>query len=204
MANTTAMASGVNRKRAVPVSSSTGTKTMQMERVATKVGTAICEAPSSTAVTSGFRMARLRWVFSISTVASSTRMPTARARPPRVITLMVSPSRLSRQSEVRMERGMEMQTIRVLRQLPRKSRIMRPVRPAAISASRNTPLMEARTKTDWSASAVTFNSGETLARMFGRAALTALTMARVEACPLRVMVINTPRDPLVRTMLFCT
>ena len=95
MANTTAMASGVNRYRAVPVSSSTGTNTMQMESVATKVGTAICDAPSSTATTSRFRMAMLRCVFSISTVASSTRMPTARARPPSVITLMVCPRRLS-------------------------------------------------------------------------------------------------------------
>ena len=139
MANTTAMASGVNRYRAVPVSSSTGTNTMQMESVATKVGTAICEAPSSTARTSGFRMAMLRCVFSISTVASSTRMPTASARPPSVITLMVCPSRLRMQSEVRIESGIEMQTISVLRQLPRNSRIIRPVRPAAISASRTTP-----------------------------------------------------------------
>ena len=52
------------------------------------------------------------------------------------------------QSEVRMESGMEMQTIRVLRQLPRNSRIMRPVRPAAIRASRSTPSIAARTKTD--------------------------------------------------------
>ena len=69
-------------------------------------------------------MAMLRCVFSISTVASSTRMPTASASPPSVITLMVCPSRLSRQSEVRIESGIEMQTIRVLRQLPRNSRII--------------------------------------------------------------------------------
>ena len=72
----------------------------------------------------GLPMARLRCVFSISTVASSTRMPTARARPPSVITLMVSPSTLRMQSEARIESGIEMQTIRVLRQLPRKSRII--------------------------------------------------------------------------------
>ena len=40
--------------------------------------------------------------------------------------------------------------------------------------------------------------------MRGSAAFTALTMASVEALPLRVMVISTPREPLVRTMLFCT
>ena len=43
------------------------------------------------------------------------------------------------QSDVRMESGIEMQTISVLRQLPRNSRIIMPVRPAAIRASRNTP-----------------------------------------------------------------
>ena len=148
MAKTTAMASGVNRYLAAPVSSSTGTKTMQMESVETKAGAAICCAPSSTARTSGFFMAMLRWVFSISTVASSTRMPTASARPPSVITLMVSPSRLRTISEIRMESGIEMQTMMVLRQLPRNSRIIRPVRQAAMTASRTTPLMAARTNSD--------------------------------------------------------
>ena len=59
MAKTTAMASGVNKYRAVPVSSNTGTNTMQIESVATKVGTAICAAPSSTARSSGFRKAKI-------------------------------------------------------------------------------------------------------------------------------------------------
>ena len=40
--------------------------------------------------------------------------------------------------------------------------------------------------------------------MLGSAAFTAFTMASVEALPLRVMVIRTPREPLVRTILFCT
>ena len=43
------------------------------------------------------------------------------------------------QSEVRIESGIEMQTISVLRQLPRNSRIIMPVRTAAISVSRTTP-----------------------------------------------------------------
>ena len=84
-------------------------------------------------------MSRLRSIFSISTVASSTRMPTARARPPRVIRFMVSPSALRQHTETRMDSGMEMAMIRVLRQLPRNSRIMAAVRQAAVSASRSTP-----------------------------------------------------------------
>ena len=62
-----------------------------------------------------------RW----STVASSTRMPTASASPPRVMMLMVSPSRLSAMTEVRIDSGIETAMISVLRQLPRKSRIIR-------------------------------------------------------------------------------
>ncbi len=53
---------------------------------------AICWAPSRIACRSGLPSARLRWMFSISTVASSTRMPTASARPPSVITLSEWPS----------------------------------------------------------------------------------------------------------------
>ena len=68
--------------------------------------------------------AMLRLMFSISTVASSTRMPTASARPPRVMMLMVSPSALSTMIEVRIDSGIETAMISVLRQLPRKTRIM--------------------------------------------------------------------------------
>ena len=121
---------------------------MQMERVETNVGTAICAAPSRTACTSGFPIAMLRCVFSISTVASSTRMPTASASPPSVITLMVWPSRLRIEIDDRIDSGIEMQTISVLRQLPRNSRITRPVNSAAISVSRTTPPMAARTNSD--------------------------------------------------------
>jgi len=121
---------------------------MQMQSVDTSAGTAICWAPSRMACTIGLPMSRLRLTFSISTVASSTRMPTARASPPSVMMLIVSPSRLSVMTEVRIESGMETAMISVLRQLPRKSRIIAAVRQAAITASRITPLTAARTKMD--------------------------------------------------------
>ena len=47
----------------------------------------------------------------------------------------------------RMDSGMETTMIMVLFQLPRKSRIIMAVRTAAISASRRTPWIEARTNT---------------------------------------------------------
>ena len=64
-------------------------------------------------------------MFSIVTVASSTRMPTASARPPSVMMLMVWPRKLSTMTEVRIDSGIDTAMISVLRQLPRNSRIIR-------------------------------------------------------------------------------
>src|ERR1017187_3915814 len=148
IANETASASGTKRYRATPVRKNIGTNTMQIQRVDTNAGTAICEAPSRMACVISLPWARLRSMFSISTVASSTRMPTARARPPNVMMLMVSPNALSKSTETKMESGMEMEMTMVGRQSPRNSRIMTAVRAAAMMASFNTPLMEARTNSD--------------------------------------------------------
>ena len=60
----------------------------------------------------------------------------------------VSPSALSAMIEDRIESGIEMAMIRVLRQLPRKRRIMAAVRQAAMRASRITEKTAPRTKTD--------------------------------------------------------
>ena len=87
-------------------------------------------------------------MFSIVTVPSSTRMPTASARPPSVMTLMVSPSQDSAVSENRMASGISMRMMTVERQLPRKSRIISPTSAAASAASRMTPNTAALTKTD--------------------------------------------------------
>ena len=54
---------------------------------------------------------RLRLMFSTSTVASSTRIPTARASPPSVMMLMVSPIALNTMIEVRIARGIEVAMI---------------------------------------------------------------------------------------------
>ncbi len=196
------MASGVNRYFAAPDSMSTGTKTMQMHNVETKAGTAISCAPSRIARTSVLPLIpMLRWTFSISTVASSTRIPTARAKPPSVITLMVCPRSPRMVSEVRIESGIEMQTISVLRQLPRNSRIMSAVSNAAMLASRTTPCTAARTNSDWSKSWVIFKAGGRVACILGRRSLTPCTTANVDAPPCRNTVSSDERPPLMRTML---
>ena len=90
MANTTANPSGVKRYFAGPCRNTTETNTQLIASVETSVGTAIPAAPCSVAEGSGMRSSvSSRWVFSMVTVKSSTRMPMAKARPPRVIVLMV-------------------------------------------------------------------------------------------------------------------
>ncbi len=98
-------------------------------------------------------------MFSISTVASSTRIPTASARPPRVMMLMVSPSALNSSTETKIDSGIEIEMTMVGRQSPRNSRIMQAVSAAAIRPSRNTPLIDARTNSDWSNSGLTVMPG---------------------------------------------
>ena len=150
MAKTTASASGTNRYRATPDSRNMGANTMQIESVETKAGVAICDALSRTTPSRSFSgsASRLRLIFSTSTVASSTSMPTAKANPPSVMMLMVSPIALSTMIDVRMANGIEVAMMTVLRQLPRNVRIMNAVRHAAMSVSLTTPLIAPRTKID--------------------------------------------------------
>ncbi len=79
------------------------------------------------------------------TVESSTRMPTASARPPSVIVLMVSPRKWSTTIDVRIESGIEIMTMRVDRHDPRNSRIISAVSPAAIAPSLTTLATESDT-----------------------------------------------------------
>ena len=60
--------------------------------------------------------------------------------------------------DVRIDKGIDIAMMTVLRQLPRNSRIMAAVRHAAISASRITPSIAAFTNSDWSNSGVIFRS----------------------------------------------
>ena len=91
----------------------------------------------------------------------------------------------------------------VLRQLPRNSRIKRPVSAPAISASRITPEIAARTNTDWSLSGSIFNSGGSDARICGNFSLMLLMMSMVEALPVLRTLIKTARRPSRRTMFVC-
>ena len=106
---------------------------------------------------------------------------------------------------MRIDSGIEVATISVLRQEPRNRRIIRAVSPAAIAPSLSTPSTAARTNTDWSNSELHLQLRRELgldARAGPRARRS--TTLRVEApSPLR-MVMSTARRPSRRTMLVWT
>ena len=87
-------------------------------------------------------------MFSMVTVASSTRIPTARLRPPRVMMLRVLPVAASPQRAERIASGIETTITTVDRHEPRNSRIMREVKAAAMAPSKITPFTAALTKSD--------------------------------------------------------
>ncbi len=121
---------------------------MQIESVPTKVGVAICDAPSRIATSSGLCIAWLRWIFSTSTVASSTSIPTASAIPPSVIVLIVCPVSLSPMIAVRIESGIDVITISMLRGEPRNISTISATSNAAVTASCTTSRRAARTNSD--------------------------------------------------------
>jgi hypothetical protein len=137
------------REHAGPSRKTTDVNTQLMASVETRVGTAMPAAPCRVAVGSGWPSSvSKRWVFSMVTVESSTRMPTASASPPRVIVLRVSPRKNRTVSEDKIARGIEIMTTTVDRHDPRNSRIIRAVKPAAIAPSRSTPSTDCLTNTD--------------------------------------------------------
>ena len=121
---------------------------MHMARVATVSGCMTSAVPSRIATVSLFPSAWLRWMFSTTTVALSTSKPTARAKPPKVIRLIVCPARNRPARLAPMDNGMVTATRKVLRQLPRKTRIINDTRMDETTTSRRTLFTAARTKTD--------------------------------------------------------
>ena len=102
--------------------------------------------------------------------------------------MIVSPSAEDTAIANNAANGIETQTISVLRQLPRKIRIISAVRIAAVIASCATSWIDARTITDWSKIGVIVNAGGSPALILGIAALTWSTMVRVEAAPFLITV----------------
>ena len=203
MANITASAIGTNRKRATPSRKNIGTNTMQMQSSETKAGVTICRAPSMIAVSTGLPCSRCQLMFSMVTVASSTRMPTASASPPRVMMLSVSPASDRMAIEPRMASGIDVAMITVERQLPRNSRIIRLVSTAAITASTATPLIAPSTNSDWSPRMARLTLSGSVFRSSSTRCLMPSMMARVETAPFFSTCSSTERPPSTWTMLVC-
>ena len=195
------MAKGVNKYLAGPCSSTTGKNTMQMDRVATIAGTAICRAPSRIATVRGLPMCWLRLMFSTSTVASSTSMPMARLRPPMVMRFRVWPDSFMPITPNRMASGMLVQTRIMERQEPMNRKIITDTRAEATRASLATERIASRTNSDWSTSNLSSSPLGAAAWMPGRASLAASTTARVLASAFFRMAMYTARRPSMRTML---
>src|ERR1700678_1646500 len=97
--------------------------------------------------------------------------------------------------DVAIDSGIDVQTIKVERQEPRKSRIMSAVKAAAIDASRTTSLMDSDTKMDWSNNGVIVSAPGSPALTTGSICFTFLTMSRVEVCPFFSTVRSADRLP---------
>ena len=150
IAKTTASARGTNKNFATPERKNMGTNTIQMHKVATNAGTPISPAPTSMASYKGLPMCKWRSMFSMVTMAWSTKIPTDKAKPPRVIKLSVSPKAYKIKIEEKIDKGMVMAMMSVLLQLPKNKSTMAAVKAAAMIASLTTPLIAAFTKIDWS------------------------------------------------------
>ena len=135
------------------------------------------------------------------TVASSTKIPTARAKPPRVMMLMVSPIACNTRIDEKIDRGMEMAIMVVIRQLPKNNKSIKAVKSAAIKASWITPFTAALTKIDWSLKKLVSIPLGAKAITVGNFSLIPATTSKVDAPPFLSTESNTPREPFWWTIL---
>ena len=141
MAKTTASASGTKRYRATPLRKNMGTKTMQMDERGDQRG----DGDLRRAVEDGLLDLLARFEIAVDVldfdggVVDQDADGQRQAAEGHDVDGLAEGARAS--SEERIESGMETAMMSVLRQLPRKTRIMIAVRQAAMMASRTTPLM---------------------------------------------------------------
>src|SRR6516164_2341450 len=120
-------------------------------------------------------------MFSITTVDSSTKMPTESASPPSVMILIVWPAPHSATTPVSNAKGIVITTINELRQSRRNTSTINPVRTAPSNPSFTTDNREFRTYEDWSNWYSILMSCGTTDWNCARLVLTSLTTVIVEA-----------------------
>src|SRR5262249_28033123 len=153
---------GMNNSFAWPSRKTVGRKTTIVVMVETKIGIATSRAASSTAVRRSLPgIARWRLMFSSSTMESSTRRPTASARPPRVKMLSVWQRKYIAISVHMNDRGMATEIITVESTLRRKIKMTRNASAAPWTDSCQRLSIDWRMYVDWSKINPTFTPGGT-------------------------------------------
>src|SRR5207249_9702885 len=122
MANPTASESGTKSWRPTPAMNSEGINTDSTQSIASNRGTAVFREASMTPRARDRPDAKCVWMLSIETVASSTSTPTASARPPKVMMLIVWPDTHRQTTEASRANGIVATTIRALRRYRRNTR----------------------------------------------------------------------------------
>ena len=141
MAKPTASESGRNIALAAPTMKNDGTKTASTQSIAMSSGNATSRPESTTALPTGLPRATCVWIFSMTTVDISTRMPIANARPPSVMMLTVWRVIQSATTALISDSGMLMTTIKALRQSRKNRSTITPVSNAPSAPSRVSPAM---------------------------------------------------------------
>ena len=127
-----------------------GTNTMQMDSVETSAGTVICCEPSRIAGSTSIALLEMP----VDVLDGHRRIIDQDAHRQRQAAqgheIDGLADRAEQMIEARIDSGMEMVMIRVLRQLPRNSSIISAGQGRGDHGFRTTPLIAARTKIDWS------------------------------------------------------
>jgi len=116
----TTMESCLNITPDIPCTKTKGRKTTTVVRVLAMIAAVTSPLPSIAAGSAPWPSSRRRKMFSRTTIALSTSMPTPRARPPRVMRLRVNPAKYSSAMVAMMETGMAVAMTSVLRTFRRK------------------------------------------------------------------------------------
>src|ERR1700761_6030849 len=148
--STTPSAKGVKMYLLTPVKNVTGKNTIDVVEVAARTASDTSIPPSSAASLGGLPISIKRKIFSSTTTESSIRREKASASPPSSMVLIEPPMAFESSRHTSADRGMESSTAKVARGLPRKMRIISPVKTSPMLASFTRFLMASLTKMDWS------------------------------------------------------
>ena len=131
-----------------PFKRNTGKNTTEVVTVAAKTGSATSVPPSPAALSGGAPSSMKRKMFSSTMTELSIKRDSTSASPPRSIVLIDPPMALTINRQVNIESGIAISAAKVARALPRKTKIIMPVRKRPIPASFSRFLMAPFTNTD--------------------------------------------------------